>query len=56
MYIHSLQSICSWEAAKERSIQYTITEASGDKKYLTAFTYEETKAMVLVSEYPMFNT
>jgi hypothetical protein len=53
MYIHSLASICSSEP---RTIEYTITEATGDKKYLTSFTYEKNKAIVLVSQYPMFNT
>ena len=56
MYIHSLSSICSWDGLKEKTIQYTITEASGDQKYLSAFVYGDSKAMILVSEYPMFNT
>ena len=50
MYIHSVPSICFWTGSQEKTIEYTLTEASGDKKYLTAFVYGGNKAMVLVSE------
>jgi hypothetical protein len=56
MYVHSIPSICFWQSQKERTIEYTLTDASGFKKYLTAFVYGGNKAMVLVSEYPMFST
>jgi hypothetical protein len=55
MYIHSLPSLCSWEVTP-CSVEYILTEASGDKKYLIAFSYEKNKAMVLVSEHPIFRT
>jgi hypothetical protein len=56
MYIHSIPTICYWQGKKERTIEYTLTDSTGAKRYLTAFVYEGDKAMALVSEYPMFST